>query len=541
MRVIRKLRLGSLGATLVNRVRSEEGFTMIAAIGLLALVLAISSAILLTTANEVDATNHNIEGKRAYAAAQAALNIFLYQMNQNPNYWDTCSDDYQTTPVAIPGAGTSESYSYQPILANNSSSCSNADPITSLIDSATGTMRMEFTGYAGHSGRAADPLVTRTIVASLRKLSPFDYLWYTVYEAVDPGIGSSYSGCGVFLRTGTRPSACNINWITGDTINGPMYTEDQYLVEGSPTFGRNSSDTIASAAPGTTSGTICAENTGYTIVENNCGGATINGTAEPGAPTISPPSSNTQLLTDAQNHGKVYSGITTIVLNGTTATVTNCPSSCGSPTTVDLTKYPIIYVSNGSGCTPYSYSPFSVTYYSSGCYGDVYVSGSYTTPVTIAAANNIIVDGNITTTESSGSPTGTSTLGLIANEYIRVMHGVMTQNDQIVNVSSQTFSNLKIDAALMAVQHSFIVDNYNQGAQLGNLTVNGAIAQYYRGPVGTSGGFGSSTGYIKSYSYDDRLKALLPPYLFDIATSDWSTYRETLCTPGSSGNQGCSQ
>ena len=98
---------------------------------------------------------------------------------------------------------------------------------------------------------------------------------------------------------------------------------------------------------------------------------------------------------------------------------------------------------------------------------------------------------------------------------------------------------MKIDAALLAVQHSVIVDNYNCGNQLGNLTVNGTIAQYFRGPVGTSSNGVGVTGYLKNYTYDDRLAVLLPPYLFDIATSGWRIARQTLCTPGSSTGPGC--
>ena len=208
----------------------------------------------------------------------------------------------------------------------------------------------------------------------------------------------------------------------------------------------------------------------------------------PNAPTISPPSNNTELLSDAQAYGMTYTGVTTITLNGTSATVVNCPSSC-TTTTVNLTQYPVIYVSNGANCTPYAYSPFNVTYSTSGCTGDVYVSGNYTTPLTIGAANNIIVDGNITTSSSGPSTlTGNAVLGLIANAFIRVMHGVTypdgTCDGNSNNVSSQTFSNMTIDAAMLAIQHSFIVDNFSCGASLGSLTVNGAIAQYFRGAVG---------------------------------------------------------
>ena len=54
---------------------------------------------------------------------------------------------------------------------------------------------------------------------------------------------------------------------------------------------------------------------------------------------------------------------------------------------------------------------------------------------------------------------------------------------------------------MLAINHSFIVDNYNCGNSLGTLNVKGAIAQKYRGAVGTSGG----TGYLKNYEYDERL------------------------------------
>ena len=111
-----------------------------------------------------------------------------------------------------------------------------------------------------------------------------------------------------------------------------------------------------------------------------------------------------------------------------------------------------------------NYMVFNVTYPTTpatGCTGDVYVSGSYSSSLMVAAANNIIVNGNLTTSEdSSGNPTGGATLGLVANQFVRVMHGCSSNT----NVPSQSFSNLQLDAAILALQHSFIVDNYNCGA-----------------------------------------------------------------------------
>lgn len=510
---------------------------MLIALGVLTVTSLLVGAVFVAVLGDVHTTQHDLDSKRAYYAASAGLNAYLYQLNQNPTYWSTfsgnasCANDTQAeTPV--PGSTTGEQYSYQPVYNSgyNASNCATS-PTSALINTSTGTLEMEFTGYSGN------PAVKRTIVTNLRKQSPLDFAWYTVYEALDSGI-SGYSGCNVFYRAG-RNSACNINWVSGDVVNGPMYTQDQYLIYpgNTPTFGRNSGDKIESAAPGNSPGNICAG--------NSCGNAIIKGTPIPNAGTIPIPSTNQQLLTDATNHGEVYSGTTTIKLNGASATVTNCPStsSSGSCTTstVNFPNGTIFYVQNASGCATPTYTPFGATYPTNtggnfyGCAGDVYVSGNYTEPVTVASANNIIVNGALTTSSSGGQLTGTATMGLVANQFIRVMHGVTargssegqcTSGQQTAsNIPSQTFSNLTIDAAILSLQHSFIVDNFDCGAQLGNLTVNGAIGQYFRGAVGTTAG----TGYLKQYTYDDRLQLFLPPYLFDIALSGWHGVRETLC------------
>ena len=152
----------------------------------------------------------------------------------------------------------------------------------------------------------------------------------------------------------------------------------------------------------------------------------------------------------------------------------------------------------------------SSTYYA-GCAGDVYVSGNYSTPLTIGAANNVVISGNLTTTRGRiGNPTGSATLGLVANEFVRVMHGC----------SSNQLSNPTIDAAILALNHSFIVDNYNCGGS----TRQPDRPRRDRPVLPRSGRPGTRhrrrlNGYAKNYNYDDRLANILPPYLFDISNS----------------------
>jgi hypothetical protein len=129
--------------------------------------------------------------------------------------------------------------------------------------------------------------------------------------------------------------------------------------------------------------------------------------------------------------------------------------------------------------------------------------------------------GLTTTTDGSGNPIGNATLGLVAGDFVRVMHpGTGTTTPQPVT----------IDAAILTLQHSFMVDNFTIGSNNPQpyLSVHGAIAQRYRGAVGQVG----STGYLKDYHYDDRLHVLLPPYLFSLSTAGWVVSRATLCMPG---------
>jgi hypothetical protein len=127
-------------------------------------------------------------------------------------------------------------------------------------------------------------------------------------------------------------------------------------------------------------------------------------------------------------------------------------------------------------------------------------------------------------------------LGLVANNFIRVYHPVGSQplasNTNVCTYgstnSSTATSGLTINAMLLSLQHSFVVDQFNCGASLGTLTVKGGIAQKFRGPVGATVN-GHSTGYIKSYTYDDRLRYEEPPHFIDPVQGSWRVQRQTEC------------
>ncbi|HEY5053647.1 MAG TPA: hypothetical protein VII45_09595, partial [Solirubrobacterales bacterium] len=178
------------------------------------------------------------------------------------------------------------------------------------------------------------------------------------------------------------------------------------------------------------------------------------------------------------------------------------------------------------------YSPYTATYYSTTttC-GDVYISGEYSGQLTVAAENDIIITDDLTRASSSEGM-----LGLIANNFVRVFHNYPTETlDSTTHDSScgsgsgeEKLKNLEIDAAILAINHSFIVDHYDCGGSLGTLNVEGAIAQKFRGPVGTGNGSTTSTGYAKKYVYDNRLHYLEPPSFINPAPTTWVIGRETI-------------
>jgi len=82
-------------------------------------------------------------------------------------------------------------------------------------------------------------------------------------------------------------------------------------------------------------------------------------------------------------------------------------------------------------------------------------------------------------------------------------------------------SGIQIDGSIQTLQHSFLVQKYDEGTAAGQLLVNGSIAQRWRGIVGTGTG-SSMTGYTKQYNYDTRLVFAPPPYFPRWALSQWS-------------------
>jgi Tfp pilus assembly protein PilV len=139
-----------------------------------------------------------------------------------------------------------------------------------------------------------------------------------------------------------------------------------------------------------------------------------------------------------------------------------------------------------------------------GC-ANVYVSGTYAGNLTIASEKDIVIRPPTSSSNGNVIRSGDVMLGLIANNFVRVYHKVsrsdstsMTSCTNTNSSSSPLMNTVTIEAAILSLSHSFIADNHACGNQLGALKIVGAIAQRFRGPVGTFGL--ASTGFTKDYT-----------------------------------------
>jgi len=197
----------------------------------------------------------------------------------------------------------------------------------------------------------------------------------------------------------------------------------------------------------------------------------------------------------------------------------------------------VIYVKSGGVCT--TKTPRAADYLETNTCGNVYVSGTYTQSMTITAENDIIV--KPTTNNSVSAPKTNdadlvhdanhdAVLGLIANNFVRVAHPC--SNDTNVNTTNQPLvKSMKIQAAILSLQHSFILDNHDCGTPLGTLTIEGVIAQKYRGTVSTHSNGVVQSGYLKDYNYDDRLRYRSPPYFLNPVDAAWKVVKVTEQVP----------
>lgn len=545
---------------------AEGGFTLVLALSVMLVTSLLLAATFSGVDNEILSTRRSNTQKQAYYAALAGVQQFEYALQANPDYWEKCEGPERTVPEEA-----NERYVVKVLVAKGTEAtpCPGANPFSTIIDSEpplTNTFRIKSTGYAGPAEHPAEHPAERSIIATFKVTGFLNFIYFTNFETEDPSLYSAPAGCQEAYHSewSAKGLACaTITFTSGDSVDGPMHTNDATKVEGVATFGlkgRKPADTVE------INGGTYPEDTG----EKCKGGRPIFYTASEcytKGETLLMPEGDTSLSAYVESANE-FTGETRLVLNGITNTIAVIRfTESGEEVneTIPWPKNGLLYVQSracGFEFKPYGNDDTAEELErEKGC-GNVYVNGSYSKPLTVAAEDDVTINGNIYPTSVAGAlgsePSGTATLGLIAGEYVRVYHPVAktytvggtscSSGDRYLgshvceyenglngcnsptNLTSTqdpngwgALSNPWIYAAILSTSHSFLVDNFRCGTQLGELNVYGAIAQNYRGIVGLIG----TSGYLKDYRYDTRLATDEPPYFLAPLKAGWKVIRET--------------
>jgi hypothetical protein len=558
--------------------RRDEGSALIMVLGsmtVLALFVSVALGYAMRTAHTAA---HATDWNQAFSAAEAGVDDYVARLNRDDLYWRTT--DCANLALRAPRTGASPPCGWGSTTTVGWLTVPGAPGVqfhydVDVTDTAVaGTIELTSTGLAGG--------VTRSIQVTLRRGGFGEFLYYTVYETKDPADYpnpvEAMDKCTHYLweplTSVSKPRSASycgfIDFVTGDKLNGPIHSNDTIEMSGRPWFQGTVTTSLPACRP--VNGVPRPASSCYRKADSSTAPRFDKGIAY--RSEVEMPDSIgdlRQYVTTGQtpHPGCLYTGPTRIVFNPTTGSATptmkvwsrwskttlnpGCGDASASwPQTVNVPQNNLIMVQDvpSSQPTPASGACAAGTIDQSGAtagtfpqagdynqvlaeancrYGTVLVEGTLKGRVTISADNNIVITGNLT---YQGGENGTDALGLIAENSVQIYHPVTTvckttRNSKCIEYEAGSnmnrpngtkFQDPQIYGSILTLQHSFEVQEYDEGNPLGSLKLFGSLAQRFRGLVGTGSG---TTGYLKNYNYDSRLRYAPPPYFLDPVRSAW--------------------
>ena len=398
----------------------ERGFTMIIAIGVMFVTGVLLALAFQVTNDDIRNSQLNGDQKKAYYAALAGIQEYEYQLQYNPNFWQSCPEPKGEVPGEPKEAKASFEVTTLAAKTDPESpkKCNAASPFATIIESSgalTNTFRIKSTGKSAKE--------SRSVVANFQVAGFLDYVYFTEYEVQDP---TAYSGgdprCEAYKpEREAQGLSCNqIYFGENDDVKGPMHTNDGAYYCNGVEFGR----------PGHEPPDSVEINRG--AFYGNCGSGSVKYNTANGKPSVGhdfePPPSDSSLKFYVEK-GYEFEGRTKLKLEGSVNKI-KVTKWNGTEESIEWPKNGLIYVANSTSSSC-NYSNFeqegtdtATTYKEEENCGSIYVEGTYSKALTIAAATDLTITGSITPTgvTPGNAPTGTSTLGLIATRFVRMYH-----------------------------------------------------------------------------------------------------------------------
>jgi hypothetical protein len=513
-----------------------DGFATVAVVIAAAVVCLFVLTLLGYALQDASRGRRDQDGKIALAAAQSALEDYASRLNADPSYWTKGNVD-----SANPALGPAGS---RPVASTDRTAGYRYEVLSAQDAIArAGVVRVRATGWS--SAGPGAPRATRTLTATLRSRSFLEYAYFSDIEVMDPQLVGSDARCASYAYgplSRLDLSCPTIIWKAGDQVDGAVHSNDAFTIDSAVTF---RSPKVESSWPQ-------IEGAGPSDPTWLGRATSLDGYKPTYAAGLSMPEANNQLTEyvdpnpsgGASGPGCYYTGNTRIVFDGAVMHVFSpstsdpaTPDRCLTVSTRDIEQTkpipPLIYVAptDDPSCTQgaVGYPMAGETFTTGGpddaawghttnydCHrGTVYVQGRVDSRVTVAAAHDVVVTGDLTLADGG---TGDDVVGLVGGTYVWVYHPIDTSAQNLAGAPVVR----QIQAAVLSLGHSFVVQNWSQGQPLGNLELLGALAQKMRGPVGaTDPATGRIAGYLKAYRYDSRFSSIQPPYFLKPGTNQW--------------------
>ena len=288
----------------------------------------------------------------------------------------------------------------------------------------------------------------------------------------------------------------NIWFHTGDSLRGPVHTNEYFRMSGYPVF----FDKV-------TSHELYSESQPYRRYPWGPTDPQFLGGTEWGVPELFMPENIPQELIDAAQDSGIYINNRHAWLifqaDGTVRIASKNTSGAPSPS-----QYTTYTLANTNGVIYVHYSSARPM---------VRVKGTVNGRVTVGTRGSIRITNNLLLADNPlTNPNSDDMIGLVAAKDIIVANNHRDQDRTI-------------QATIMTMNHStdyndnFWVKNYDLD-RYGTLHLLGGLIQYARGAVGLVGDEYSRKGYLKDYRWDQRLKTMSPPHfpmLFVLRKISW--------------------
>ena len=284
-----------------------------------------------------------------------------------------------------------------------------------------------------------------------------------------------------------------IYWVTGDTVWGPMHTQDKLHITGSPVFNGKV----------TTKGGM--EEKGFSDPQFNAG-------YQSGVDMPMPGDGTANLQQMADNGGADITGHDTVYL-----------AFAG-----DSIKYKYSYGDNYTSVLGSTFAPNGAIFASGAI---LRVQGTVKGQYSIGASQETKTVTTTTTSRRGRTKTKTKTYTIggdiyldgdvvyntdpVSNPNSTDLLGIVAQNNVLITDNAANNNNINIQAAIYAETGGFGAENYAKRVVSGTIDLNGGITQHTRLAVGTFKTSGKNniivSGFQKDYRYDNRLMVATPP------------------------------